>query len=380
MADWFGSRKDVRWRYVRVSWDTWDEVGEYGNIVGGSSEESYFTGVKVGGSIAFDGEPPSSYDLVRTYYEFVDDEGESASVPVCTMLVDTAGLNYRHDGNGSGTSSLYSVLKVADDRQCGMPLTVSAGTNAVALAKELLEGIGLRISATPSTYTVAKDHVFKPTDTYLEVANWLMSAAGYGSVYPDAYGSVVMSPYVDASSRTPSFVFVDDDNSIMYPEVDDENDYGSTPNVCRMYAEDEFGGYWCVVSNVDEDSMASLPNRGYRERTIYEEETQLEPVYDPDDDFEVAEGKALMRVEALVASATKKLVDNSSEIEYVTIRHGFYPVSQGDSVEIRYSDKAWRGVVTNVKRDHASESKCELKIRRYVQKNIKTEVESGVVR
>lgn len=380
MAGWFGSRFGIAWRYMRVSFDTWQEVGEYEQITGGSDEESYFTSVKEGGSLSFIGEPPSTIDLVRCYYEFTDEGGERFSVPVSTMFVDMTSVHVRSDGQQEGEASLYSVLKVAEDRLCGMPMTVAAGTNAVATAKAILEGLGLNVSATPSTYTVANDHVFKPDDSYLTVINWLLSAAGYGSASPDAYGTVVLAPYVDASSRQPSFVFEEGETSIMYPELDDENDYSETPNVCRMYGEDEYGGYWAVVRNVDQESPASLPSRGGRERTLYDEETQLEPVYDEDDTEAASARKALLRVEALVAIAKQKLVDNSSEIEYVTISHGFYPLTQGDSVEIRYEDMAWRGVVTNIKRDHNVESKCELKIRRYVQRDIKVEIQSGVIR
>lgn len=377
---WFGSRRKVRWRYMRVSWDTFEEIEEYSQITGGSDEESYFTSVKGGGSLTFVGEPPSTYDLVRSYYEFVDDDGEKFSVPVSTMLVDMTNAAITASGTKTGDATLYSVLKVADDRLCGMPLTVTAGTNAVSMAQSVLVGLGLKVSATPSSYTVANDHVFKPDESMLTVVNWLLSAAGYGSASPDAYGTVILAPYIDASKREPSFTFDDGEMSIMHPELDDENDYSDTPNVCRMYGEDEYGGYWAIVSNVDESSPASLPNRGGRERTIYDEETQLEPVYDEDDTEAASARKALLRVESLVAMARQKLVDNSSEIEYVTISHGFYPLKQGDSVEIRYSGMTWQGVVTNIKRDHDVESRCELKIRRYVQRDILMDVQSGVIR
>lgn len=380
MADWFGSRRKVRWRYMRVSWETKQELEEYAGITGGDSEESYFTSIKEGGSLTFVGVPLSTIDLVRTYYEFVDDSGEQVSVPVCTQIVDEVTTKVSTGGMVTGSARTYSVLKVADDRLCGLPYTVKAGTKAVEHAAGILEGFGLSVSATSSTYTLANDHTFKPDESYLTVVNWLLAAAGYGSASTDAYGTVIMAPYVDASQRTPVFTFVDDSGSIMYPEADNESNFSETPNVVRMYSEDEYGGYWAVVSNVDADSPASLQNRGGRERTLYDEETQLEPAYDSADSASVADTKSKQRVAALVAMAKQKLLDNSAEIEYVTIRHGFYPISQGDSVEIQYEGFTWRGVATNIRRTHGSESQCELKVRRYVQREIETTVQSGVIR
>lgn len=380
MADWFGSRRKVRWRYMRVSWATKEEIEEYAGITGGDSEESYFTSIKEGGSLTFVGVPLSTIDLVRTYYEFVDDSGEQVSVPVCTQFVDEVTTKVSTGGMVTGSARTYSVLKVADDRLCGLPLTIPAGTKAVEYAAGLLEGLGLRVSATSSAYTTATDHTFKPDETYLAVANWLLASAGFGSASTDAYGTVIMAPYVDASQRTPAFTFVDDAGSIMYPEADNESNFSETPNVVRMYSEDEYGGYWAVASNTDVDSPASLPNRGGRECTLYDEVTQLEPAYDPSDSASESGRKSEQRIAALAEMARRKLLDNSAEIEYVTIKHGFYPLSQGDAVEIQYEGFTWSGVVTNTKRSHNSESQCELKVRRYVQREIDTDVKSGVIR
>lgn len=379
MADWFGSRHDVKWRYMRVSWDSWEEVAEYGNIIGGSDEESYFTSVKTTGTLDYKGDAPDSIDMVRCYYDFTDDYWVRATSPVFTMLVDNAKESYDGSGLKSGSCSLYSVLKLAADRLFGLPFTIPAGTNAVNKAKDLLTELGLRVSVTPSSYTTANDHTFKPGESYLTAVNWLLSAAGYGSASPDAMGYVVLAPYVDSSSREPSFTFEDGGMSIMYPRLDNENNYSETPNVVRMYAEDEFAGYWVKVSNVDPDSPASLVNRGGRELTLYEETNELKPPYDPNEYDELAITHALQRIENLKEIARQKLLDNSAEIEYVEIDNGMYPLSQGDSVEIRYGGMTWRGVVTNVKREHSSESKCTTKVRRYVSHQLVTETEDGVV-
>lgn len=377
MANWLGSRFHERWRYMRVSWDTWEEVEEYDQVISGNEEESYFTSVKESGKAEFEGKSLSQTDLVRTYYEFTDEDGESVSVVTSTMLVEYSKETIREDGAASGSVSLYGVLKVADDRLCGLPYTVSAGVNAVNSARDILNALGLRTSVTASSYTLANDHTFDADDSYLTVVNWLLSAAGYGSAYADPMGTVVLAPYVDASKREPVFTFKADAQSIMYPEVEDENDFVETCNVVRMYSEDEFGNYWAVASNVDGDSPSSLPNRGNRERTMYEEETELKPVYDPEGAIANEITKGNQRAEALAQIAKQKLIDNSAEIEYVTIGNGMYPIHQGDSIAIEYADRTWQGIVTNIKRNKDVSAKCTTKVRRYVTHDLKVEVRSG---
>lgn len=377
MADWFGSRRNVKWTYKRVDWKTWDEVGDYNGIVGGSDEESFFTSIKGGGSLDYVGESLSSVDLVRTYYEFDGDDGEHVRVPVCTMLVDSD--NETIDGSGaiSGTVSTYSVLRVPDQRKPGLPMTVNANTKAVEAADKILRDLGLRTSMTDSGYTLASDHTFKPDDSYLDIVNWLLTTAGYMSASPDAYGVVILAPY-ENTKREPVFTFRDDHRSIMYPQVEDENNYSSTPNVVRLYAEDEYAGYYAVARNEDVDSPSSLPNRGGRETTLYEEINELKPPYNAGDSNQSAQ--ADKRLDALKEMARQKLLNNTAEIEYVTISNGYYPLTQGDSVEIVYKDRRWVGTVTNIKRDHNTESKCSTKIRRFSSSSFEPTVEGGKIR
>ena len=380
MADWLGNRSNVRHRYGRVSWGTWEEVGQYANITGGSTEWSYFTDLKVQGSLKYDGAAPSQLDLVRDYYGFTDDSGESAEVCVSTMLCERTKATVHELGREDGSVQCYSVLKVLGDRLFGFPYTVPAGTRAVALARELAESVGLRVNARTSTYTTSQDHTFDSDDSYLKAVNWLLATAGCSSAYPDAYGTVQMQPYVEPTARRPVFEFVDGRESIMRPQPDWECDRSGTPNVVRAVYEDEWETLWAYAANVDEGNMASLPSRGGREYTAVETVDDLSPSYRQDGGKPVIdEATRKLRLASMEAEAKRKLLDNSADIEYVEIRHGFNGVTQGDPVSVRYADRTWAGTVTNVTFDHAVSSECKTKVRRYVTSELKLEVGSGVL-
>lgn len=379
MSEWTGNRADVRYRLNHVSWDTWEEGEEYGYATGGRTEWSYFTALKVAGSIEYNGEAPNAYDMLRCRYEFADEFGHVHVQPLWTMLVETtesAILGTDRGAVESGTANLYSVLKVLSDRLYGLPFTVAAGTLAVSLAQTLAESVGLVVNAKPSTYRVATDHTFAADDSYLTIVNWLLDAAGYGSAYPDAMGTVQMQPYVEPTLRQPVFTFADDTESIMYPSLTDTTDRSETANVVRLCYEDELETLWATAANVDASHPASLPRTGWRELTAYDSVSELEPAYEGEEPDAPTQA---LRVANLKAAALKQLLDNSADIEYVTLAHAYYPVTQGDPVAVHYGGKRWSGTVTNVELAHEPESKCTTKVRLYVTYDLDTQTNGGVL-
>ena len=232
-----------------------------------------------------------------------------------------------------------------------------------------VESLGLRVNnPNPSAYTVKNDYTFDSKDSYLKIVNWLLESAGFSSCWPDPYGVVQMCEYAEPLERPVSMTFADDDQSIMYPEVTPKNDYQSTPNVCRVAYETEDESMWASAANVDPDSRASLVNRK-QESTLYESVSELDG--DTPDE----------RLADLKAAALKKLVDNSSDIEYVTMAHAWLPVMPNDAVGIEYraAGLSWRGAVTNLSIDLECGVPCQLTARRFVRTGIKTETKGGVL-
>lgn len=360
-----GNRADETYTYRRVDWQTWQEGTDLGDVVSGSIELGAFTDLKATCSFSFMGqEAPEQDSLIRIYYSFKDEEGEVAEFMLGTFLIAYSTVTQVED-RLSGTADGYSVLKVLNDRKYGMPFTVNAGELPVSKAVALMEGLGLRVNVgEESSYALQADHTFDPDDSYLAIVNWLLTSADYMAVSPDASG--ICQVRKATTSRSPVATFEDDEQSIMYPEVSTENDWQSTPNVVRAYYEDDTCAIYATAKNMS-GSKASLDNRGNRELTLYESVSELDG----------ADGAS--KLVNLKAYALNKLLDNSGEIERVSLSHPYVPILPNDAIQVRYGDFDWVGNVTNMRVSLAPSTKCDTETRRLVSPTIQTDVDGGIL-
>lgn len=374
---WYSNRADEQYTYRRVKWSPgnaghFGEFETYGNITSGSVEMSAFTDAKASCTFDFEGgTPPDTTDLVRIYYSFVDDDGNSHEAVIGTFFVSYGDVKYTRDGESlkeSGSANGSSVLSALIDRKLGAPYTIAANTDCVSTANTLITGFGLLTNSPTSPGTVTTSaHTFEPDDSWLTVVNWLLTSANYQACYPDPYGNVMLVPYVDPESRAITATFMDDAHSIMYPEVTMANDWAETPNVVRMYyqTDDE-----CLAASASlvSGSRASLAGRGQREVTLVESVSELEGA------------SQSARIANLKKMAKQKLVDNAAEIEKVTLSHAFVDGMQpNDAIRIDYSDMTWRGNVTNMKITLSSSTKCQTSLRRFVSNALTITTTGGAV-
>lgn len=364
-VDLLSNRTNETYTYRRVDWSTWQEGQDLGDVVSGSIELGAFTDLKATCSFSFVGtEAPEQDSLIRIYYGFTDDQGEVAEFMLGTFLIGYSTVS-RVEDRLSGTADGYSVLKVLSDKKYGMPFTVAAGEQPIAKAVSLMEGLGLRVEVgEESSYQLTSDHTFDPDDSYLTIVNWLLTSADYMAVTPDARG--VCQVRKANANRAPVATFEDDDHSIMYPEVSTENDWQSTPNVVRAYYETDECAIWATASNVS-GSKASLDNRGNRELTLYESVSEL----DGED--------AAAKLANLQTFATNKLLDNSGEIERVSLSHPYVPLTPNDAITVKYGDFDWTGNVTNLRINLMPSTKCDTETRRLVAPTVTVEVDGGVL-
>lgn len=372
----FGNRANEVYTYRRVDWTTWQEGADIGDVVDGSVELSAFSDLK--GVCSFDymgTEAPEQDGLVRIYYSFTDDYGERAEYMIGTFIVCYASNANVADYVGdecvgmrvSGKADGYSVLKVLSDRIYGMPFTISAGQQPVQVAVSLINGLGLRVDVQDaSSYALKSDYTFEPDDSYLTIVNWCMTAAGFAAVSPDPSGAVVVKRYVDPTDRAPVATFANDDESIMYPEVEVENDWQSTPNVVRAFYSTEDVAIYAYAKNI-KGSKASLDSRGGRELTLFENVSELDG------------STSAQMLSNLKAHARTKLLDNSSEIERVRLSHPYIPIYPNDPIRVEYADKVWSGSVTNIKMALSPSTKCDTEIRRFVPSTITVQTDGAVL-
>lgn len=369
-AKW-GGWAHQRFEFRKVKWPSFEEGEEYVQITGGQLELSAFTDLKVDGSLTFEGlEVPDDRDLVRIYHAHADSSGEQPMKPLATLMFSVSKPTYE-GVTVSGKMDCRSVLSVLASKFYGAPFTVEAGTQAVQKAIELAESLGLRVNnPDPSAYTVRETHTFKEEDAdYLSIVNWLLDAAGYSSAWVDAYGIVQMTPYIEPTERKVSLTLADDEDSIMYPDLSRQSDYADTPNVVRLCYETDEETLIASATNVDPNSRASLPSRGY-------EVTHRESV------TELAGDTQAKRLANLKAMARQKLVDKSSDIEHV---EGMCQYVEGlapnNAIGIDYAraDLEWGGALTNVSIKLEKTMPADFKARRFLRTGLQIEVDGSAL-
>lgn len=368
MTDYLGNRHNEKFVYRRVSWPGMVEGEEYRQFTGGSVEKSAFSDLKESGSVNYQGDtPPDDHDLLRIYYEFDDDDGNHAEHAIATMRMYVSEPTYQGDII-KGTVELYSLLQVLSDKVYGSPFTIAKGTKAVTFAKQLAEGLNLKVNSASSSYTIATDHTFDNDASYLTIINWLLTVANFQSVFRDEYGVLQMQPYIEPTEREVSFTFVDDEQSIMYPEVKQSYDWGSTPNVVRMIYETDEETLIAAAYNIDPASRASIVNRG-AEKTLIESINELQGT------------TQAARITELKSKSLAKLIENSSDIEYVTLKHAWIPILVNNAIGVTYREAGldWKGAITNLKVDLKPSVPCELKARRYVRSSLVTRTEGSAL-
>lgn len=369
MADFYGNRHDERYIYKRVSWADWTERESYGYITDGTIEISMESELVYTGSFSFEGyEIPETSDMLRVYYRFTDDDGEQFREPVATLFVAFSELTYEEmDGGLSASGKLEgsSVLSVLQDKIYGAPFTVERNTNAIYKAQDLIGRCGLKVDYIPAVKVLSADHTFDANASYLDIVKWLCSEAGYSAPYPDAMGVVQLRPYEDRLEEEDALVFENNDSSIIYPEVDETNDWQTVPNAVRLLYNTDQAYIVAEALNLT-GSRASLDQRGGRELTHYEEIGELDESYN--------------KLTQLVDRAEALLRELSCEVETVKIQHAYVPIRPHQTVYIHYADKDWSGYVTSVQISLEPAAQTTTKIERKIYQDIGVEKSGEVFR
>lgn len=368
MVDYCGNRHDERFIFKRVSFPAQVEGEELAQIYGGSIESSAFSDIRESGTLDFIGsEEPDDHDLVRIYYTFLDDDDQRATHALATMRMSNSDPVYNGD-MVKGSIKLSGLLQVLSNKKYGRPFTVRRGTQAVAFAKQLCTGLGLKVNATASSYTTKADHTFKSDDSYLVICNWLMESAGYAGLDTDAYGVVQMHPYVEPTERTCAWTFREGENCVFFPEVQVNNDWSDTPNVVRLSHETDALGLWAAAYNIDATSRASTVQRS-EECTLYESISEVDG------------NTPAQKLAYLKNQANKELIDNSGSIEYTTLEHAWVPVSRNTAVALDYASAGLtkNGSISNQSISLKPSCPTKSKVRRFVHASLVTKTEGGIL-
>lgn len=331
MIDWTKANRTTGFRYVRVQWPTFRELGEIENVESCEIEEDVLTSLKVTGSIDYAITEDMGDDLVRIYSDSVHGT-EAETVCHATLFVSTPSATVSPTLK-TGTGNMYSTLLVLQDDAPENTFVAEAGSNPVLLAKQIAESHGLSVVATPSSYTLQNPRSYDD-DKYdwLGVVNDLLDVAGYSSARVDAYGNVVLAPYENPSSKAPAAVMSDTVESVSAPEFEYEIDAYSIPNVVKVTCSNANNEPMVSIAvNDDPENKLSTVSRGrriVRRETVSEIESQ----------------------EALDAKAKELLLSSMIVVEKVEIAHAWLPFDVGDAISLDYRKAGMVMKLATVKR------------------------------
>ncbi len=199
----------------------------------------------------------------------------------------------------------------------------------------------IRAPVVKPTYqqTINNNYIADKKDTWLSFLSSFIANAKF-KFNLDEMGRVLFAPEQDIASLSPKYKYTDDNSSILYPSIEDDNDTFDIPNVVEIVSSTESGYLISRIENNDVNSPVSIANRG--RKVIYREENPS--LY----------GEAN---QAYLDEYAKQVLRDKSCLEHtISYTHGYCPVRVGDCVLLNYK----RAGIVNVKAKVISQSiKCE---------------------
>lgn len=348
----------------------WVEAGVYDQLfTGGSIELSSESDLGASGSLDFSGKGlPDVRDMVRINYTMTDETGETQTATLGTFLMSVSEPEYNME-TLAGSCDLLSVLHIAESKQFGRVTVIQRGGYCVDRAKDLIESLGIVVSASDSTRMLNRDMIFDADTTYLEAANELLAAADFDKCKPDAFGGVIMEPK-KMGALVPAYTFKDNNRSVLVPEVVVTETSNDAPNAVYMSYDSGDIYVWASATNNDPESAFSVPNKGY-EVTHTEEVSDLESLTVKD-----ALGE-------LKGKAQSTLVEKSSNTEETTLKHPWLPLTTGDAIAIDYTAAGieWTGQIKSMEMtfDETSHIETETKATKQTPADFRVTLAGGAI-
>lgn len=353
--------------YRRVAWPLYREAENIGNITMGSFEVS-FDGVGASGSLEIDGKWDNPRDMLRIYYTATDVLNNTTSTECIGTFFTPHASSTWIGGCWNTTVDLESTLSAAAGRLCGRPYTVKADTNAVAKARELLGAVQLRSAEVVAPYVLASDMTFDGGESYLDIVNALLSAAGFLPCIPDKWGGVALVPDYSGHSKRPAWTFDNrGEETPIEPGMVEENDVAEAHNVVRlMHSGNDFSAWATAIDNTagSKTSVAGL----LREVSLFENISEISAT---------SGASAAKELERL---ARERLEQEACRTETREISTPWVPVWVGETIEIDHSEGGnWLGIVDSFRCEITDKKHVELEFRarRNEHSSMDVQVESG---
>lgn len=338
---WYDSFASTRYRFMRVSRATGAETERITVIRGGTVTRNDDTRIKESAELEIVGTYDFGPDLLRVYADFGWADGTADTVCLGTFLPVVPSRTI-YPGHSKAQIKLYGRLQELLDMKFAKPVTVAAGSDAVAKAKEVCESIGLEVVAEESSYRTSMTRAYgigvasqqsdsdtTAGDTLLDMVNDLLDLAGFRAAYTDVYGRIIMRKYLDPAEKPVVWSFAEGPAAKFEGTMTEERDYTSAANhvvVCYGSLGTDGSSEAIVAEAYDNDPNSDLSTVS-RGRVITKSYSYNE----------LPPGSTAAERQAWADARAKVLLSTAqSVIERVNLTHAYAPVALNDVVSIDY--------------------------------------------
>lgn len=214
-------------------------------------------------------------ERIKPYCCVLMGAGGYSEFPLGVFLLSTPPKKADSAGNITREVEAYDLLQVLVDDKVATRYTVAAATNYITAVGTVLTGAGITdqaLTATAKTLLVARD--WPPGTKKLRIINDLLDAINYRALYFDEDGKAVAQPYLSPSTRASEYTYVDDDESVTFPQVVESLDLFGVPNKWLLsVSEPDRATLNSTVTNANATSPTSTVSRG---RTIVEVRSDID--------------------------------------------------------------------------------------------------------
>jgi len=169
----------------------------------------------------------------------------------------------------------YDLLQILLDDKIEQVYAVNQGTNYIVAVKNLLDSAGLtgqNLTATNKTIPATRD--WPPGTPKLKIINELLEAINYMGLHMDENGNAVAQPYVSPVNRASEYTYRDDEESVLFPEMEYSLDLFGVPNKwVLVVSEPDRPPLVSIYTNSNPNSPTSTVSRG---RTIVDHREGLD--------------------------------------------------------------------------------------------------------
>lgn len=315
MPNWTSSMAQ-QFEYYIVDPGTWQEVSKLDSVI--KAKISRDATAETLGSATIDVTQPLKECYIRIYLITRQNSIEE-KFPLGTFLVETPSITF--DGKVPSVSlDAYTPLIELKENLTPLGYYLAKGENIMSVAYNLcFSGMRGPVVKTTNDRTLKQNFIAGNNENWLSFITSLIANAEY-KLDLDAMGNTMFAPNVKVDEMSPIWEYNDSNSSILYPEIDIDQDMYGIPNVVEVLYSTPNGYLYSKVVNDEPNSPVSVQNRG--REIVYR---SLNP------------NLVGLATQGEVDDYAKELLRTLSTLEYkVSYTHGYCPVRVGDCVLLNY--------------------------------------------